>query len=379
VTPSRRWPRTSLPALVYLVLFVGACTTSEPAVTTAATSPPSATSSAEPIDSSSPISLPTTPKLTMELTFKVAKAYQVLRSPDHHSLYVLSGGGLSVNNAPLAGRILRLDPASGVIARSPYLQGASNLAFARGRLWVSCRTRAGPAGLEVLYQLDPDSLWIVSRIRSPFGSVVGSPSALWAADRNHVAELDPITGSRMRTLKIGGLIEGLAHEPEGNRLYVATGKAGGGTRAIEELDGGTGRVIATRSMLGGVFWSSLSATRTGVWTSYSSGMMGAVQFYDAAGLKPKRRGFQTGTNSITAGVMDGRAWIVDQNGNWMGCDTHKTGRLLSVWRMPASVGFLSSGVVTIGSLAYVAASKGIWSFNPAGPCGLAHRFPPFQP
>ncbi len=227
---------------------------------------------------------------------------------------------------------------------------SENLSLADGSLWVGGSLGKGnePPGPE-LCQMSPVTLHLVRDVSLPApkpGNEVGiatlvSPGpheTVWVGYGNTLVHLDVRTGAIISTERIAsGSITSLATDPAGHLLYVSLsyptvdGKMV--DAAIEERLAMSGQLLfttsanspVTESVAGGI----LTALPSGVATSFRTGMMGATELLDAAGLTaitppglgPAYQGFDKPPGDVFSWPMGdstlyaaGSLWIQNQWG-----------------------------------------------------------------
>jgi hypothetical protein len=182
---------------------------------------------------------------------------------------------------------------------------SEDLSLADGSLWVGGSLSKGnePRGPE-LCQLSPVTLHLVRNVSLPapkpgnevgLGTVVvsGPHHTVWVGYGNTLVHLDTRTGAIISTQTIAsGSVTSLATDPAEHLLYVSVsyptidGKMV--DAAVEEFRAPSGHLRVTTSatspVTGSVAGGNLTALPNGVATSFRTGMMGATELLDAAGL-----------------------------------------------------------------------------------------------
>ena len=182
---------------------------------------------------------------------------------------------------------------------------SENLSLADGSLWVGGSIGKGnePPGPE-LCQLNPVTLRLVRQVALPapnrsngagLATLVspGPSDTVWVGYGNTLVQLDARTGAIVSTETVAsGSVASLATDPENHLLYVSLSYPTiDGTMvdaAIEERMATNGNLLfttsATSPVTGSVAGGTLTALPGGVATSFRTGMMGATELLDAAGL-----------------------------------------------------------------------------------------------
>lgn len=194
-----------------------------------------------------------------------------------------------------------------------------------------------------LQRVDPDTLdvkWTVSlggadNVSSQ-QAVAGGPDFVWDSAGRHLEQRDARTGHVQRTIPLSVAKDDvdatLALSPDLRTLYVAYGDFGGGTEPIETRDAATGRRLAYRaSGVGSIGLPRPTATSTGVWLSYATGMQGAATFFRAPDLRPAAAltiGNQTSFGmGVDLAVSGSTLWA--SNFDFVACADARTGRELN--------------------------------------------------
>jgi hypothetical protein len=245
------------------------------------------------------------------------------------------------------------------------------IAFAGGTPWVADRDGD-------VMQLDPASLSVVRTV-SATGPVVrldASSGRLWVFTRDAAIGLDPWTGARLVAIPTPFDIIAGAAAPNGASVYVAVSHVDHtGHVDLFEMDPRTGAIVARTtdgdSELGGV--SGLTATPSGVWIAYPTGMMGSGDFARRSDLHhqrggPEATGWIGGTNAIRLFRVGRRIW---QSSGGLECFDPKTGKELglAVPEQKQVYGLGQVGVETMGRLDVVAAKgRWLWRIRPPTTC-----------
>jgi len=182
---------------------------------------------------------------------------------------------------------------------------SENLNLADGFLWVGGSIGKGnePSGPE-LCQVNPVTLHLVRRVALPApkrgdeagaGTLIssGPHGTVWVGYGNTLVQLNARTGAIASTEKVAtGSITSLATDPEDHLLYVSLSYPTIDNKmvdaAVEERMALNGNLLfttsATSPVTGSVAGGTLTALPNGVATSFRTGMMGATELLDAAGL-----------------------------------------------------------------------------------------------
>ena len=201
-----------------------------------------------------------------------------------------------------------------------------------------------PKASVAIYRLDPATLAVQDEDHLPAAApstYLASPLAVWSqtggmwlARGDVLFHLDPLSGAILGQITVSGPLDGLADGGHG-LLYDSILQS-----VIEERDAGTGMLRVTGNVgpdAGGV---GLSASDSGVWASYRTGMAGGSALYAAADLQ--RVGPSWGPDPDTslfyrimgtsATVVDGTAWVSSDGS--LTCADAVTGAVRATERTP---------------------------------------------
>jgi hypothetical protein len=269
--------------------------------------------------------------------------------------------------------IARLDVGTGSVVRSEVLGPFVDVAIVGDNLWAE----AGEAPSRSLVHLDAETLTILGRTDLPGAfarAMAPSPAGLWVGGRGHLYLLDPSDGHVLVTVKVAGSVVALAVDVAGRFMYVsAEALDESGPLPVGERDGATGALLLTVPGPDALSIGGLSATSGGVWTSYATGMLGAVVFLRAADLREVAvfgpwGDRVAGTNDVSANVAAGMLWVGDGMTGELSCADAATGKVLGM-PLPQFIGVMGlRDVVGLGAFVYVGSSEGLLRIDPDISC-----------
>jgi len=300
---------------------------------------------------------------------------------DSSAVFALYAPG-PVNGRSVPTRLARIDRSSGAFVTADVPPGAMQMARAGSALWIAPGGESFGTGANVLTLVDSVILKLKGQVQLParsgtntfFGpQLAGTASLLWLGYGNRVYRLNPQTGSTILGQSLPGTATSLSIDPSGHRLYVGvevTPTSSGQDQAVE-LDALTGARLASAETGGiGLGGPHVAAAADGVWVSYATGMMGAVEHRSAtslaalpiAGLNPNDNVLR-GTNGIGAFVGGGTLWLIDGMAERVTCADPASGAL----RASAQETFPSAFVVD-SSGAYLGDGGGVATLQPDPSC-----------
>jgi len=369
------WLRPALASIVLVALAIGLAVTIRavrdeahrktaplPTVSASPSSSPSPSASATPLSSWVTRRMPIGPVVAMSLD---SAAVFALYAP------APVNGGVD----PSKIRLARIDRATGAVTTAGPFPNATELARVTAGLWIG----AGPeryapnAGTDWLTLVDPTTLKVKQRIRlpaqpdlGPFAKpyLAGTSNLLWLAYSESLYRLDPTTGRILVSKSLSGPATSISIDSAGRRLYVAVVPKSGPPALVIELDVSNGSRLGSAPTggwdLGG---PTVAAAPQGVWISYATGMMGAVEFRSASDFS-MLVGPQFGhTNGIRAFVGGGAVWFVDGGAGRLACADPSTGRIAA-----SSQETLPGVVVADGNASYLGDSDGVGFLQPDPSC-----------
>ena len=236
-----------------------------------------------------------------------------------------------------AAQVARVDPATLDVTVKASFPGATAVSLAGGWLWVAIDQ--GPlSGGSVNVSVDRlDATTLQTRqtvslgefqaaANGSWGTVMaGDASTLWVGQGQQVVRLDPATGGTVSTegLGAGAEVRSLSLDPTGTVLYAGAANAQSGI-TVWEWNAGSGALTATLGAaqvgsegpgfdLGGPM---VSATASGVWISFATGMAGGIDFLSEDQLQaqpaaPSESGLDLYSNGVAVEVSGGILWIRD--------------------------------------------------------------------
>ena len=260
---------------------------------------------------------------------------------DSAAVYVLfsaPAGATQTAFEASAAHVARVDRATLEVTGEASFPGATAVALAGSRLWVAIDQL--PDQLEgtvkvSVEQVDATTLDTQQTVplgdfqaagNGAWGTVMaGDDSELWVGQGQEIISVDPATGGTVSAddLGAGAYVRSLSLDPTGTLLYAGAANAQSGI-TVWEWNAGTGALMAT---LGGPQLGSegpgldlggpmVSATASGVWISFATGMMGGIEFLSEDQLRaqpaaPSETGLDLYSNGVAVEVSGGMLWIRD--------------------------------------------------------------------
>ena len=295
--------------------------------------PPSASPSPSPAPSPSPSATPSPSWVARHVSFGQVTAMSL----DASAIFALyapprDSGGFN----PAQFRLARVDRSTGALITAGPFPNAWELARTAGGLWVAAGAELWAPGSDTqwLTLVDPVTLKVKQRVRLPGSPDTGIPSdphlaatssLMWLGYGHALYRLDPSTGRVLSTQASPGTVTSISIDPSGHRLYTAIVPAQTGTAQVVEWDASTGGRIGSAPTGGGDLGGAhVAAAPGGVWISYATGMMGAVERRADPSLSLVAGPEGGHTNSIRAFVGGGALWLVDGAGR-VTCAELRTG------------------------------------------------------
>jgi len=272
-------------------------------------------------------------------------------------------------------RLARVDRSSGAVTTAGPFPNAWQLARVFSGLWVAAGTDpANPsADTQWLTLVDPVTLKVKQRIHFPGQPMPGTNSPpllagtsdlLWSAYGNSLYRLDAATGRVLLTQNLAGTATGLSIDPSNHRLYAGVVPSQGTEALVIEWDGSTGRRIASAPTggadLGG---PTVVAAPDGVWITYATGMMGAVEHRANTSLSVLAAPLHGYSNAIRAFVGGGALWLVDGGAGLVECADLRTGTTAA-----SSQENLAAAVVADANGSYLGDAEGVGYLRPDPAC-----------
>lgn len=310
---------------------------STPAPSPAATScAPKACTNASPAASlQSPVTVPGWPTQSLALGPVGGIA---LDSTDVYVLFSTPAGATQTAFEASVARVARVDRASLEVTAEASFPGATAVAVAGTWLWVAIDQPPGQLGGNVkvsVDQVDATTLRTQQTValgelqaaaNGAWGTVMaGDASRLWVGQGQEIISVNPATGGTVSAedLGAGAYVRSLSLDPIGTLLYTGAANAQSGV-TVWEWNAGTGALTAT---LGGPQLGNegpgldlggpmVSATASGVWISFATGMMGGIEFLSEDQLRaqpaaPSETTLDLYSNGVAVEVSGGILWIRD--------------------------------------------------------------------
>jgi len=379
-----RWLQPALASVVLVALAVGLAVTirivREEAHRKITPFPiPSASQSPSPSVSATPLS--------SWITRRVPIGPVVAMSLDSAAIFALyapapTSGGIDPSKIGLA----RIDRTTGAVTTTGGFPYAKTMARVTAGLWVAAGPGIGDgtvaADTRWLTLVDPVTLSIKQRVHLPAQAdpgtfaapqLAGASNLLWLGYGHSLYRLDPTTGRIVLTESLPGTATSISIDPSGHWpdpsshwLYVGVEvtPSQNSQDLVVEWDALTGTRLASAPTGGlGLGGPHVAAAADGVWISYATGMMGAVEHRSATDLS-MLVGPQTGhTNGIRVYVGGGALWFVDAGAGRLACADLRTGT-------PAASSQESSpaAVVADGNGSYLGDFDGVGFLRPDPSC-----------
>lgn len=377
-----RWLQPVLASLALVALAGGLAVTlrvvrdqaqrkTTPPVVVSPVATPNPSSSARPSPTPSPTAGPSW------VTRHVALGQVQAMSLDATAIFALYApnpvsGGIDASQMRLA----RVDRSSGAVTTAGPFPSAWQMARVAGGLWLAAGTDpANPsADTQWLTLLNPVTLKVKLRVHLPgqppttgpyaIPYVAGTADLLWSAYGDSLYRIDAASGRVLATQNLAGTATGLSIDPSSRRLYAGVVPGQGTSALVVEWDGSTGRRIASAPTggadLGG---PGVVAAPDGVWITYATGMMGAVEHRADTSLSVLGGPLHGHSNAIRAFVGGGALWLVDGGAGQVECADLRTGTTAA-----SSQENLAAAVVADASGAYLGDADGVGFLRPDPSC-----------
>ena len=324
-----RWLQPVLASVALIALAAGLAVTvrivreeaqSKPPPVIGPTPPPSPS----PSPSLTPSPTPSPSATSSWVTRQLPVGSVVAMSLDSSAVFALyHPGPMNGRPNPADTMLARIDRATAAVTTAGPFPQAMLLARVTSGLWIGAGANQGTAGPDTqwLTLVDPVTLKVKQRVHLPGqptagtyspAQLAGTTDLLWSAYGNSLYRLDAATGRILFTQNLGGTATGLSIDPSTHRLYAGWVPSQGTEALVIEWDGSTGRRIASAPTggadLGG---PTVIAAPDGVWISYATGMMGAVEHRADTTLSLLAGPLHGHSNGIRAFVGGGALWLVD--------------------------------------------------------------------
>ncbi len=285
---------------------------------------------------------------------------------------------------PTKTKIARVDRSSGAVVTGDTFPNATGIASVTAGVWIAAGPALAPASTtQVLTLVDPATLKVQRQLplpgqpgsETPAGpQLTGSADLLWLGYGNRVYRLDPNTGSTLLSQSLPGMATSISLDPSAQRIYVGieVPSSSTGQDRVVELDASTGASVASAETggrsLGG---PHVAASTDGVWVSYATGTMGAVEHRSIANLSvlpiaPQPNGSGNtirGSNGIHVIVGGGALWLVDRMAQQVTCADLTTGA-----QRASSQQSLVVTLVADSAGAYLGDNTGVAALQPPATC-----------
>jgi hypothetical protein len=272
-------------------------------------------------------------------------------------------------------RLARVDRSSGALTTAGPFPNAWHMAGTASGLWIAAGAdqSATTADTQWLTLLDPVTLKVKQRIHLPGQPAAGTypvpqlaatSDLLWLAYGGSLYRLDPATGRVLLTQNLAGTATGLSIDPSSHRLYAGVVPNQGTSALVIEWDGSTGRRIAS-APTGGVDLGGpvVVAAPDGVWITYATGMMGAVEHRADTSLSVLAGPLHGHSNGVRAFVGGGALWIVDGGAGQVECADLRTGTTAA-----SSQENLAAAIVADANGSYLGDADGVGFLRPDPSC-----------
>jgi hypothetical protein len=337
---------------------------------------PSPMPSPSPSASLTPSPTPSPSATPSWVTRQVPIGSVVAMSLDSSAVFALyNPGPMNGRPDPATTMLARIDRATAAVTSAGPFPQAMLLARVRSGLWIGAGANQGTAGSDTqwLTLVDPVTLKVKQRVHLPgqptagtysMPQLAGTTDLLWSAYGNSLYRLDAATGRVIQTQNLGGTATGLSIEPSSHRLYAGWVPSQGIDALVIEWDGSTGRRIASAPTggadLGG---PTVVAARDGVWITYATGMMGAVEHRADTSLSVLAGPLHGHSNGIRAFVGGGALWLVDAGAGQVECADLRTGTMAA-----SSQEVLTTAIVADANGSYLGDADGIGVLRPDPSC-----------
>jgi len=272
-------------------------------------------------------------------------------------------------------RLARVDRSSGAVTTAGPFPNAWQMARVASGLWLAAGTDPANPSVDTqwLTLLDPVTLKVKQRVHLPGQSttgpyaiphLAGTSDLLWSAYGNSLDRLDAATGRVLVTQNLAGTATGLSIDPSSRRLYAGVVPSQGTSALVIEWDGATGRRIAS-APTGGVDLGgpTVVAAPDGVWITYATGMMGAVEHRAETSLSVLAGPQHGYSNAIRAFVGGGALWLVDGGAGQVECADLRTGTTAASSQEP-----LAAAIVADANGSYLGDADGVGFLQPDPSC-----------
>ena len=268
-----------------------------------------------------------------------------------------------------AGGLIRIGPVTRSVTTGAPLTRPTGLVEAAGSLW----TVAGGNDAWSLDRIDPASMGLTGQVplSARPAAISSTPTGVWVATGSTLSLVDAATGSIVRTFTLANRIGQAAASPDGAVLYVTTRKkVEHDSNPLLEIDASTGAVLA-RSAAGvnelqGV--GELTPTPTGVWVSFATGMMGALEFFSKDGLRTPAAVGNSGSNSLRTSLAGGELWLTRGDGSGYLCVDPVTGWSRGSVLLHHGHSGIYGGVAVVPAGAFTASGAAILLIHPPTGC-----------
>ena len=281
-------------------------------------------------------------------------------------------------------RIARIDRTTGALTTGGLFPNGAGMARVSAGVWIA----AGPGlantstSARSLTLVDSGTLTIKrqpplpgqSGIVSSLGpQIAGSANILWFAYGNRAYRLNPDTGATVLSQSLPGTASSLSLDASNQRLYIGIEIPGSapGQDQVLELDAATGAQMASAPTGGrGLGGPHVAAAPDGVWVSFATGTMGAVEHRSTTlSLLPGSSGrFQIGnatgpTNGIHVFVGGGAGWFIDGMAQGIACADSSSGTVRASTRENSPETFAADA-----SGRYLGDFQGVAALQPPASC-----------
>jgi hypothetical protein len=330
-----------------------------------------------PIRTASPSPSPSTSAtpLSSWITRRVPIGSVVAMSLDSSAVFALyDPGPMNGRPDPAKTMLARIDRATAAVTTAGPFPQATLLARVGPGLWIGAGAVQGTAGdTQSLTLVDPVTLTVKQRVRLPgkpvpgtfsLPEVAGTSDLLWLGYGNSVYRLDPATGRVLLTLGLAGTATSISIDPSGHQLYAGLVSSQPGAALVIELDASTGARIASAPTGGGDLGGPhVAAAPDGVWISYATGMLGAVEHRSATGLALLSSPDHQHTNGIRVSVFGRTLWLVDGMAQQVACGDPLSGVIAA-----SSQESSPTAVVADASGSYLGDADGVGFLRPDPSC-----------
>lgn len=295
------------------------------------------------------------------------------------AVYALARSFAADNVVPISSSVIRLARGAKTPTYSRPLQGAAGLAPESSSLWV---VLTDPSAREAttIDQFDATSLRLLHtfglhvRAASSYPAVLAAVprGPLWVGIGKGLYRVSPTTGAVTATIAQPGALTDLSVSPDGTVLYTASSEGNGVGLIVTERSSTNGAVLSTTSIPGAVAGGQLSASSSGVWASFRTGMLGdtiLLRSSDLRRLVPAPG--MTGTLATPFVAVMGVDGTVSGSALWLSsyqslaCADPSTGQVRASEPLP---GREAGRVVAYPDAVYVPTPGGLTVAQPPGAC-----------